>query len=97
MQENKNMLVRDLNEKISTLIQIHEDVKNELVVVKNSNVELKKTLEEKERLLNDLETKTNNIKFAKTIIASSNDKDEAKRKIKFIVREIDKCIALMNR
>lgn len=97
MNEEKTTLVRDLNEKISTLIQLYEDAKNELVVLKGEVVDLKNALDEKERLLNDLETKTNNIKFAKTIIASSSDKDEAKKKIKFIVREIDKCIALLNR
>lgn len=97
MQEEKNKLIKDLSEKISTLIHFYEDAKNELIDLRTTNEKLKKSLEEKERLLNELETKTNNIKFAKTIIASSSDKDDAKRKIKLIVREIDKCIALLNR
>ena len=47
--------------------------------------------------LNDLEEKYNKLKISKALIVSSNDVHDAKLKVNRMVREIDKCIALLNR
>jgi phage shock protein A len=50
-----------------------------------------------EKKLTDTEEKYNNIKLAKTIISVEDNAHDAKIKMNRIVREIDKCIALLNR
>ena len=45
----------------------------------------------------DLKEKYNTLKFSKTVEATSGDVHFAKIRINQIVREIDKCIALLNR
>ena len=44
-----------------------------------------------------MNNKYNKLKLAKRLLASSGDSHDAKIKINRIVREIDKCVALLNR
>ena len=89
--------ISSLRAKIKSIITLYENQK-----MKNKNLELKnKELAEKvnylEKKLNDITEKSNNIKFAKAILASGENSHDAKIKVNRIVREIDKCIALLNR
>lgn len=43
-----------------------------------------------------LEQKYGNLKLAKMLVASEDENKDAKNKIQKLVREIDKCIALLN-
>jgi len=54
-------------------------------------------LKEKEQLLGEIEGKYNQQQLAKAVLASSGDNHDAKIKVNRIVREIDQCIALLNR
>ena len=57
------------------------------------NIELKNKEEENEGLIKKYES----LKMAKTIAAASGDAHDAKIKINRLVREIDKCISLLDR
>ena len=68
------------------------------------NTELKKRnagLESKLREITDknqvLEKEYDRVKLAKTIVTNTSDKAEMKFRVNELVREIDKCIALLNR
>ena len=65
--------------------------------------ELKKKLEAKETMIQDLTkerdeiyTKYRNLKTARAFAQNSSDTKEEKSRLNKLVREIDKCIALLN-
>ncbi len=68
------------------------------------NVQLRKRIEalldelsEKNRLYDELNNRYESLKMAKVIAASSVESHDAKIKLNRIVREVDKCISLLNR
>jgi len=97
MEVEQKDIVVTLKDKVKKLLSLYNDVKAE-------NAELKKRAEERtiqlknaESELEFLKNKYNKLKLAKSLIASTGDSHDAKIKINRIVREIDKCIALLNR
>jgi hypothetical protein len=95
--ESSERIIKELASKINELksLYITEKVKvdfltKELTETKN---ELLKTNLANEKLENDYKT----LKLAKSFAPESEDKHQAKLKINQIVREIDKCIALLNK
>jgi hypothetical protein len=89
--------ITSLKEKIKTIITLYEESKKINKQLTQEKQNLTKEVEEKNTELNDLKIKYETLKLAKTIAASSNDSHEAKIKVNKIVREIDKCIALLNK
>ena len=83
--------------KLNRLIELHLKVKNENILL---NEELS-ALKEHIRLLTlqneELVNKHENLKFAKSLIGADGDSHGAKIKINKIVREIDQCIAMLNK
>jgi hypothetical protein len=70
---------------------------------KHENAEIKQLLEEKEkevaRLRSDyseLEVVYANLKIAKTISLTDSEVKDTKQRLSKLVREVDKCIALLN-
>jgi len=86
-----------LHSRIQQLIEMYEKAKsaNELLVRERS--ELKEQFRLEHDKLKDLQEKYNKLKISKALIASSEDVHDAKLKVNRMVREIDKCIALLNR
>ena len=78
------------------LMYLHDELKRE-------NAELKQLLEEEkkenERILaeyKELETSYTNLKTATAISLNGSDVKETKLRLSKLVREVDKCIALLN-
>jgi len=95
---NENIeIVHNLQHKISRLVDRYRSVKSDNELLKTQNDQLTSKLEESAREMADLKEKYNTLKFSKTIEAKSGDVHFAKIRINQIVREIDKCIALLNR
>jgi FtsZ-binding cell division protein ZapB len=61
------------------------------------NEALQKEVHHKQSVINELEEKNQKMSLAKGILAESETSDDARVRINRIVREIDKCIALLNR
>ena len=61
------------------------------------NEALQKEVRQKQSKIDDLEERNQKLSLVKGILAESGNSDEARLKINRIVREIDKCIALLNR
>ena len=81
-----------------------QSVKARLKVQQEENFRLKKQFEElqksvqqKQLLIEELEQKNQKLALVKGIMADGDDTQDAKIQINKIVREIDKCIALLNR
>jgi FtsZ-binding cell division protein ZapB len=90
-------IINNLQYKIQQLVERYQSVKKDYEHLKTQNEQLTAKVEESARENADLNEKYNTLKFSKTIEASSGDVHFAKIKINQIVREIDKCIALLNR
>lgn len=96
--DNPNLdLVKKLEEKIDRLVQQYNSEKEKNRVLKGEVNNLSNKLEEEGKIYSDLEKRFDKLKMAKTLEASSEDVHETKLRINQIVREIDKCIALLNR
>ena len=76
---------------------MYEAQKNQNILLLNENEILNQKNQEKDKRIIVLENELMQLKIAKALIGSEEDSHEAKQKINRIVREIDKCIALLNK
>ena len=83
--------------RIRQVVELYQKERIENEQLKKKSIELEEKLKFDDNRLNDLEEKYNKLKISKALIASSNDVHDAKLKVNRMVREIDKCIALLNR
>ena len=74
-----------------------EQEKEEKHFLKQHNLELQKKVKMNLARISELELKYANLKIAKSLLADNEDSHDAKIRVNRIVREIDKCIALLNR
>jgi hypothetical protein len=86
-----------LRTRIKTLMNLYKDEKREKNKLKQDNLDLLRKLGEKEKHILELEQKYDNLKIARTLAIDVEEIHDAKIKVNRIVREIDKCIALLNR
>lgn len=86
-----------LNRKVDELLNRYNDLQAELNNLKNGNLILKNLLQERETRIKELEIKYERVKLSGALLGESEHANEAKKKITELVREIDKCVALLNR
>ena len=65
--------------------------------LKQKNEDLQQLVQQKQSLIDELEEKNQRLSMVKSIVANDQDSHDARIQINRIVREIDKCIALLNR
>lgn len=91
-------LIESFKLKFEKLVEKYKLLKDENVKLAEENANLKQKLEAKEKELSENKKEQNTQQLANTFLAASdNNPQEAKNKINKIVREIDNCIALLNR
>lgn len=91
-------LIESFKQKFEQLVEKYKLLKAENVKLAEENAILKQELEAKEKEISDNKKERNTQQLANTFLAASgNNPQEAKNKINKIVREIDNCIALLNR
>lgn len=95
--ENKGNMIEALKTNIAKLKSMLEDERNHSNQLRIEVAELHKHLKIKEESFFQLETKYNTLKVARSLVTNTEDAHSAKLKVNTIVREIDKCIALLNR
>lgn len=97
MTERETLLLREFKESLDQMIGLHQKMKAEHQTLKEEN----KRLDEQINLLTisnqDVTKKLEDLKFAKSLAGANEDSHEAKIKINRLVREIDKCISLLNK
>jgi len=86
-----------LNRKLDELFNRYNNLKSEIANLVNGNEELKAALQERERRIKELELKYERVKLTGALLGDGENALEAKRKISDLVREIDRCVALLNR
>ena len=86
-----------LSDKFETIKSLHTKA---LEVIEQQNekiAQITALVEDKEKEYEQLEKKYESLKLAKVIAASAGEAHDAKIKLNRIVREIDKCISLLNK
>jgi chromosome segregation ATPase len=86
-----------LNRKLDELLGRYNSLNLDLSDLKKENEVLNVKLQEKEVIINQLEIKYERVKLSGALLGEGENAIEAKRKISDLVREIDKCVALLNR
>ena len=86
-----------IRQKIQTVKVRLKDQQEENKRLKKQYEDLQKTVQQKQLLIEELEEKNQKLSLVKGIMADGDGKQDARIQINRIVREIDKCIALLNR
>jgi len=86
-----------LNRKLDELLSRYNNLRTEFTDLKNGNEALKNELQEREGRIKELEIKYERVKLSGALLGEGENALEAKRKITELVREIDRCVALLNR
>ena len=91
-----NRVVADIKHHVSTLLDERSMLKNKIEELNAQVEELRVSLMNKEREIEALEESNKTLKIAKSLTGTEEHSD-AKQKINELVREIDKCIALLHK
>jgi predicted nucleic acid-binding Zn-ribbon protein len=86
-----------LNRKLDELFYRYNNLKTEVVNLRSGNEELKLALEDREIKIKELELKYERVRLSGALMGEGENAREAKKKINDLVREIDRCVALLNR
>ncbi len=97
MSVDQLYIVDELKHKINLLAKKLEDHRSAASALKSANIDLEDKIREKEIEINKLKQQNNTLKLSKAIVSGNGEQGEARLQINKIVREIDKCIALLNR
>ena len=97
MSVDQVYIIDDLKQKFHLLRERLLVQDNSNLKLSSINTELEDKLRKQEEEINELKQQNNTLKLAKAFTAESEESQDAKLQINKIVREIDKCIALLNR
>ena len=96
IQKKLNVLLEKINKKVRDLIVSHNNIieKNRLLIIENKNY--KNEVDELKNEIIVLKDKIDEILISKSFQNNGDENKLAKKKINTFLREIDKCIALLN-
>ena len=98
MDSKIDEIFSSLRQRIKSVIGLYEDQKSRNNELLKKNEELNERISLLENKLEDLDKKYENLKIAKVLSSVPGEEVHAtKLQVNRIVREIDKCIALLNR
>ena len=91
-------LVGNIENKVNKLIQLYQSVQKEKEEILTENNKLESDLSDKDKTIKRLEEKIKLLRITKSVSTQDDEKNkESRQKINEYVREIDKCIALLNK
>jgi predicted nucleic acid-binding Zn-ribbon protein len=86
-----------LNRKLDELLNRYTNLRTEVAELKNGNEDLKAKIQDRDIKIKELEIKYERVKLSGALLGEGENASEAKKKITDLVREIDRCVALLNR
>ncbi|MFH2142126.1 MAG: hypothetical protein ABIJ97_06875 [Bacteroidota bacterium] len=98
MDINYEQVLVKLKERVTELVLLYERVNDVNLELKQSIDQIKNEKEKKEILIEELEKKNSHLEMAAALTGTSmTNNNGAKERIDLLVRDIDKCIALLNK
>ena len=86
-----------LQNKLKRLVVKHEDVKSVNQQLKEKLLSLQQKLENEQKNVSELKDKNKILKLSASLQGEEQDAKAARERINELLREIDKCIALLNK
>ena len=96
MNAEYQVALNRLKNKIGLFVSHYEHVKAENERMALELTTLKHFINENKTKISELEQKVNRLQIGEAFKASSSDAREAKQKIGKLIKEIDRCISLLN-
>ncbi len=96
MAEENKRLFESFNEKLMRFIFLYKELKRENASLKQSLSEKESEIVRLENNLKELENQYANLKTVRMLSVNDQGICETKQRITKLVREVDKCIALLN-
>ena len=97
MTDNEALLLQNFEAKLTQLLEFTDRLKAEKIELMNTIETLQKEVELLKTKNLELEKRNEKLKLVKAIMGDREDDQTARMKVNRLVREIDKCIALLNR
>ena len=96
MTEEDKRLLNTFEGKLRNLIYLFEEQKKEIATLRQLLVKKEAEIARMEESRKELESKYANLKTARIISINDNELRDTKKRVEDLVREVDKCIALLN-
>ena len=96
MTEEDKKLLNTFEGRVRHLIFLYEEAKAENATLKQLITEKEQQIESMKHSQEELESKYTNLKAARIISINGNELRDTKQRLARLVREVDKCIALLN-
>ncbi|MFL1683812.1 MULTISPECIES: hypothetical protein [Bacteroidales] len=96
MSDNPKLLLVTLGAKIRELMRRHEELKERAEAMEMHIAEQSEEISALRKELEEMNIKYRNLKTAKGLAFGDSDVREARNRFNKLVREIDKCISLLN-
>lgn len=97
MTEEESLLLGNLKANIRQLFNEFTNIENKTIALEQTVEELKNQIGLLKKENSELSQKNEQMRLATHILSGVDENMEAKLKINKLVREIDKCIALLNK
>jgi len=97
MTDEELLLLNNLKINVRQFLIEFENIENEKKALEQNILDLKNEIELLKREKSELSRKNEQLRLATHLLSGVDENREAKQKINKLVREIDKCIALLNK
>lgn len=88
--------INGLAGRVERLAKAQSELSAENSKLKSRNAELEQMITEQKNVLSRLEEENKVVKIAKAVTDDDDDRKEQRKRLNDLVREVDKCIALLN-
>jgi predicted nucleic acid-binding Zn-ribbon protein len=90
-------VITSLESKIEKLVDLHRRTRKELTTLQSQHNTLTQTVSQQKQAIKELEERSKVLRLSKSISSTNENTTELKLKINELIREVDKCIALLNK
>jgi len=97
MNNESDDIIASLRNNLKQIINLYENQKIQNIKLEQKNSELANQMSLLRKENEELKIKKNNTELTSAFLTASGSNHDAKIKVNRIVREIDKCIALLNK
>jgi predicted nuclease with TOPRIM domain len=97
MSAEQTDIFEGIRQKIQSVKARLIEQQDENRLLKQQNEDLQKSVQQKQLVIEELEQENQKLSLVKVMVADGDDSQDARVQINRIVREIDKCITLLNR
>lgn len=97
MTEEDRLLLNNLKSRTQQIIEAYRKLEVDKSKLHEEFEELQIKLSDLEHEKSELGRENEQLRIANQLLSGTDENREAKQKINFLIREIDKCIALLNK